>query len=162
MKYCACLPTPLGTIQIAATAAGICSIKFTDDTAGPDTAEQPDCLWLCKSQITDYFNGQLRHFTLPLQLEGTGFQLAVWKYLQEIDYGRTTTYGNIAKKLFTPKAARAVGAACGANPLWLVVPCHRVVGGTGSLTGYGGGLPRKRWLLDFEQTQLKGKQTSLF
>lgn len=167
MKYVACLSTPLGKVQISATNGGICAIKFTDDdtnlseTETPEH-EQPECLLQCKTQITDYFNGQLRQFTLPLQLDGTAFQLAVWKHLQALDYGRTTTYGNIAKQLFTPQAARAVGAACGANPVWLVVPCHRVVGSMGNLTGYGGGLPRKRWLLDFEQTQLKGKQITLF
>jgi len=111
-----------------------------DDTAAPDV----------KAQLTAYFAGDLKEFDLPLALLGTDFQRRVWQELRTIPYGETTSYGELAERLGRPTAARAVGLANGKNPISIIVPCHRVVGSTGSLTGYGGGLPRKRYLLDFE------------
>ncbi|MFI0480555.1 methylated-DNA--[protein]-cysteine S-methyltransferase [Actinomadura sp. 9N215] len=102
-------------------------------------------------QLSAYFAGDLTEFDLPLNLQGTEFQKRVWTALQEIPYGETTTYGQLAVELGKPSASRAVGLANGRNPISVIVPCHRVVGSTGDLTGYGGGLDRKRYLLDFER-----------
>jgi methylated-DNA-[protein]-cysteine S-methyltransferase len=101
-------------------------------------------------QLREYFDGTRTHFELTLAPQGTEFQQAVWRLLQEIPYGDVTTYGAIARQLGRPDAARAVGMANGSNPIGIVIPCHRVVGANGKLTGYGGGLPRKRWLLEHE------------
>ncbi|MFB4300302.1 methylated-DNA--[protein]-cysteine S-methyltransferase [Actinomadura sp. NTSP31] len=102
-------------------------------------------------QLAAYFAGDLTDFDLPLNLRGTPFQGRVWAALREIPYGETITYGELAVELGKPSASRAVGLANGKNPVGVIVPCHRVVGSTGSLTGYGGGLDRKRYLLDFER-----------
>ncbi|WP_207929212.1 methylated-DNA--[protein]-cysteine S-methyltransferase [Actinomadura sp. 6K520] len=102
-------------------------------------------------QLTAYFAGELTKFDLPLTLNGTPFQKRVWALLQEIPYGETVTYGELAAELGKPSASRAVGLANGRNPIGVIVPCHRVIGSTGGLTGYGGGLDRKRYLLDFER-----------
>ncbi|MDL4816666.1 methylated-DNA--[protein]-cysteine S-methyltransferase [Actinomadura opuntiae] len=112
-------------------------------------------------QLAAYFAGELTEFDLPLALRGTPFQGRVWAALQEIPYGETTTYGELAVELGQPTASRAVGLANGKNPVGLIVPCHRVVGSTGSLTGYGGGLDRKRYLLDFERST-RGAGLALF
>ncbi|MBA4861957.1 methylated-DNA--[protein]-cysteine S-methyltransferase [Streptomyces sp. PSKA54] len=103
------------------------------------------------TQLKAYFAGELKEFTLPLQLHGTPFQRTVWEQLRKIPYGETRSYGELAHELGNPKASRAVGLANGRNPVGIIVPCHRVVGADGSLTGYGGGLERKQQLLDFER-----------
>jgi methylated-DNA-[protein]-cysteine S-methyltransferase len=108
-----------------------------------------------RQQLEEYFAGTRTEFDLPLAPTGTGFQLRVWQALTEIPYGRTESYGHVAARLgLVPGASRAVGLANGANPISIVVPCHRVIGANGSLTGYGGGLDRKRFLLDLEQGSL--------
>ncbi|RKS79350.1 methylated-DNA-[protein]-cysteine S-methyltransferase [Actinomadura pelletieri DSM 43383] len=112
-------------------------------------------------QLSAYFAGELTEFDLPLTFRGTEFQKRVWSALLEIPYGETTTYGQIAVELGRPSASRAVGLANGRNPISVIVPCHRVVGSTGDLTGYGGGLDRKRYLLDFER-KTKITQDALF
>lgn len=101
-------------------------------------------------QLTEYFAGARRKFNLPLRLEGTAFQQRVWQELTEIRYGETWSYGQLARRIGNPSASRAVGLANGSNPISILVPCHRVIGADGSLTGYGGGLERKRWLLAHE------------
>ena len=101
-------------------------------------------------QLTEYFAGTRREFDLPLRLQGTAFQQRVWRELTEIPYGETWSYGELAKRIDKPSASRAVGLANGRNPISILVPCHRVIGADGSLTGYGGGLDRKRWLLAHE------------
>jgi methylated-DNA-[protein]-cysteine S-methyltransferase len=101
-------------------------------------------------QLTEYFDGTRREFDLPLRLQGTMFQTRVWRKLTEIPYGRTWSYGQLAKRIDKPSASRAVGLANGRNPISILVPCHRVIGADGSLTGYGGGIERKRWLLAHE------------
>ena len=103
------------------------------------------------SQLGAYFAGELTSFDLPLSLAGTGFQQAVWAQLRDIPYGETISYGELARRIGQPSASRAVGLANGRNPVSIVVPCHRVVGSDGSLTGYGGGIDRKRYLLALEQ-----------
>ena len=114
------------------------------------TAESQSYLDNWESQLREYFTGTRRVFDLPMLPVGTDFQRAVWQRCAEIPYGETMTYGQLAESIGRPKAARAVGAALGANPLWIVVPCHRVVGASGSLTGFAGGLDAKAWLLSFE------------
>jgi len=105
-------------------------------------------------QLDEYFAGTLQTFDLPLRPQGTEFQQAVWKALQDIPYGETASYGELARKIGQPTASRAVGLANGRNPISIVIPCHRVVGANGSLVGYGGGVERKRTLLDLEQERL--------
>ncbi|HET9894856.1 MAG TPA: methylated-DNA--[protein]-cysteine S-methyltransferase [Streptosporangiaceae bacterium] len=114
-------------------------------------AADDDVLVKAASQLEAYFNGELTDFDLPLELEGTGFQRTVWASLLDIPYGQTISYGELARRIGQPTASRAVGLANGRNPISIVVPCHRVVGANGSLTGYGGGLDRKRFLLALEQ-----------
>jgi O-6-methylguanine DNA methyltransferase len=106
-----------------------------------------------RKQLAEYFAGKRTDFDLPLSATGTEFQESVWRALQEIPYGRTVSYGKIATRIGRPAAVRAVGAANGANPIAIVIPCHRVIGADGSLTGYGGGEPRKKWLLDHERAR---------
>ena len=106
-------------------------------------------------QLAAYFAGELEIFDLPLAPEGTPFQLAVWRRLNDIPYGETISYGELARRLGNPKASRAVGLANGANPIPIVIPCHRVIGSNGKLTGYGGGLPIKEKLLALERRQLR-------
>jgi methylated-DNA-[protein]-cysteine S-methyltransferase len=101
-------------------------------------------------QLTEYFDGTRREFDLPLRLQGTVFQQRVWRQLTEIPYGQTWSYGQLAQRIDKPSASRAVGLANGRNPISILVPCHRVIGADGSLTGYGGGIERKRWLLVHE------------
>ncbi|TDC93926.1 methylated-DNA--[protein]-cysteine S-methyltransferase [Actinomadura sp. 7K507] len=112
-------------------------------------------------QLSAYFAGELTEFDLPLTLHGTPFQKRVWALLQEIPYGDTATYGQLAVEMGKPSASRAVGLANGRNPVGIIVPCHRVIGSTGDLTGYGGGLDRKRYLLDFER-ETHATQAALF
>jgi len=119
----------------------------TDGWADDGTAEP---LVLARSQLHEYFAGTRRTFDLPLRLAGTAFQQRVWRGLQEIAYGETSSYGQLARRIGKPGASRAVGLANGRNPISIVVPCHRVIGADGSLTGYGGGLERKQWLLAHE------------
>jgi len=106
------------------------------------------------SQLIEYLNGQRKEFSLPFDLHGTPFQQEVWKALCDIPYGKTTTYGEVARQIGNPKAVRAVGGAIGSNPLSIVIPCHRVIGKNGSLTGYSGGLDVKKRLLDLEGISL--------
>ena len=119
-----------------------------------EAVRDDDALAPVATQLRDYFAGARTRFELPLSPHGTAFQQKVWLALREIPFGRTTTYGQIAVDLGHPTASRAVGLANGRNPIAVIVPCHRVIGANGSLTGFGGGLPRKRWLLDHERSVL--------
>lgn len=119
----------------------------------------PDCLQDCVYQLQEYFEGTRKSFDLQLNPDGTDFQRKVWDALLNIPYGKTVSYLDLSKQLGDVKAIRAVANANGKNPLWIVVPCHRVIGSDGSLTGYAGGLHRKKWLLDHESPY---KQQSLF
>jgi AraC family transcriptional regulator of adaptative response/methylated-DNA-[protein]-cysteine methyltransferase len=155
--------TPLGEMVIVATSEGVCLCEFSDRPAlaresadlaevfgapiAPGTNEHADRM---ASQLAEYFAGERREFTVPLVMPGTEFQRAVWDRLLAIPYGKTCTYGQIALELGKPGASRAVGAANGQNRIAVVVPCHRVIDSTGALHGYGGGLWRKRRLLDLE------------
>jgi methylated-DNA-[protein]-cysteine S-methyltransferase len=125
-----------------------------DDTALPFTD--------ATRQLKAYFDGQLTEFTVPLAMQGTTFQRRVWNELQEIPYGKTLSYGELANRIGQPQASRAVGLANGRNPISILVPCHRVIGANGKLTGYGGGLERKQWLLEHESKLISPQQFNLF
>jgi O-6-methylguanine DNA methyltransferase len=142
-----------GTVacRIVASGAGIRAIEFreTGALAAADSGTN-QLLRHATEQLQAYFAGQRRDFDLPLDLAGTAFQRSVWRALLDIPYGETRSYGFVAQAIGAPKAVRAVGAANGSNPIPIVVPCHRVIGAGGSLTGYGGGLALKRFLLELE------------
>ena len=139
----------IGLIEIAGTEEAIQAVDFVEK-AGEASAEIPLLLRTCLRQIEEYFQGKRREFQLLLRLEGTDFQKKVWQELIKIPYGKTASYGEIAKAIGNEKAVRAVGQANHRNPIAIVIPCHRVIGHDGSLTGYGGGLWRKEWLLRHE------------
>ena len=147
--------SPLGPILLAGTETGLRIVSFLsgDDPISPEGAwrEEPNAFAEAVRQIRAYFARELRSFTLALEPYGTPFQLAVWEALRAIPYGKTLSYGELARRIGKPAAVRAVGAANGRNPLPLVVPCHRVIGADGSLTGYHGGLAIKERLLALEQ-----------
>jgi methylated-DNA-[protein]-cysteine S-methyltransferase len=150
-------PTPVGALTLIASDQGLRAIlwpKLSPARAGihPIPRRTPDhpILMQTAAQLDEYFAGSRPTFDIPLDLHGTRFQLAAWRSLGRIPFGTTTSYGRQAAALGIPKAARALGAANGANPVCIVLPCHRVIGADGSLTGFGGGLPTKQWLLDHE------------
>ena len=148
------IDSPIGPLLLYGTSRGLSGVEMTkqrhfegkqshwkrDDTRWRDAAKQ----------LREYFQGKRQDFDVPLDLAGTDFQRKVWSALQKIPYGRTASYADIARRIRNPKAMRAVGLANGRNPVAIIVPCHRVIGADGSLTGYGGGLERKRTLLDLE------------
>jgi methylated-DNA-[protein]-cysteine S-methyltransferase len=158
MSY-AKIESPLGPLLLVANEAGLRRIDFVNGrhraTADPSWTENAKPLKETVRQLNAYFAGKLEQFELPLAPQGTGFQLEVWRRLCEIPFGETVTYGEVAKRIGNPKASRAVGLANGSNPIPIIIPCHRVIGSNGRLTGYGGGLPIKEKLLALEQRQLK-------
>ncbi len=151
MKHAYFYQSPLGKIGIAEEGGFITNLFFGNTVAPKDfeVFETP-LLKRAGEQLREYFSGKRREFDLPLRPEGTMFQRRVWEVLAEIPYGQTVTYGEIAKKLGKPSACRAVGAANGKNPISIFLPCHRVIGTNGKLTGYAGGLPAKKLLLKLE------------
>ena len=149
--------TPLGIAQITGDANGITQISVIDE--GDVSSEIPTGLQNAVTELNDYFQGKRTHFDFKLNPKGTEFQQKVWQALLEIPFGKTMTYLELSKKLNDVKAIRAVASANGKNPLWIVVPCHRVIGTDGSLTGYAGGLWCKKWLLEHENPST---QQSLF
>ncbi len=151
------LETPLGTVVIEGDENGISRISISEEKA-PASEKIPDHLQQAVTQLKEYFAGEREKFGLKLNPEGTDFQKEIWQHLQAIPFGKTTSYLDLSKEFGNRKAIRAVAAANGKNPLWIVVPCHRVIGSDGSLTGYAGGLWRKKWLLEHEQP---AKQQSL-
>ncbi len=164
MKYCH-MPSPVGPLLLAGTEKLLHIISFP----GGDKAIQPHAGWEqsdapfteAKRQLNAYFSGELTKFDLPFELTGTQFQQKVWRTLASIPVGQTRTYGWLAKAVGSPKASRAVGAANGANPLPIILPCHRIIGANGTLTGFGGGLPTKKFLLELEGVKVPGEQLSL-
>jgi methylated-DNA-[protein]-cysteine S-methyltransferase len=141
--------SPLGPIEIVGGSDSIMKVNFVEDMLAGDT-ELTFCVMECVKQIDEYFKGERKEFFLNLQPRGTDFQKSVWRRLEKIPYGETVSYSEISADIGRPGAYRAVGSANGKNPIALVIPCHRVVGSDGSLTGYGGGLWRKEWLLKHE------------
>lgn len=142
------IETPIGTLTAVADAEG----RLEKLTFG-ETEPAGDCRAVA-AQLRDYFAGKRHAFDLPLSLRGTEFQRAVWNELLAVPYGETITYAELARLIGRPSAIRAVGAANGANPIPIIIPCHRVIGSDGTLTGYGGGIERKQWLLAHEGRRL--------
>lgn len=153
------LETVLGTLLLAGDETGLRVISFSNGKrpaqADPSWRKDQRPMREVIRQLRAYFAGKLEKFDLPLAPDGTPFQLKVWKELCEIPYGGTISYGELACRIGNPKGARAVGLANGANPIPIVIPCHRVIGSNGQLTGYGGGLPIKEKLLALERRQLR-------
>jgi len=143
--------TPLGDMEIACNENAVLAINFVDQVS---KTRSNSITQIAKQQLLAYFAGTLETFDLPMQPSGTDFQKAVWQALTTIDYGQTASYADIANKISNPKAVRAVGAANGKNPMTIVVPCHRIIGADGSLTGYASGVERKAWLLNHEANTL--------
>lgn len=159
------LSTPLGNLGVFANNEAIYRVEFLDNMKSTEPIDLTDITTLkentltlrAKAQLEQYFTGDITTFDLPLAPQGTPFRQQTWQALQQIPYGETRCYSEQAELMNNKKAVRAVGAANGANPIAIIIPCHRVIGKNGSLTGYAGGLHRKEWLLNFEQ--LNAEQT---
>lgn len=151
------LKTPIGTAEFTGDKNGLAKIKVLDKNVSKNIV--PKSLQDAVTQLKEYFEGTRKSFDLKLNPSGTEFQKKVWDELQKIPYGKTISYLELSKKLGDVKAIRAVAGANGKNPLWIVLPCHRVIGSNGELTGYAGGLHRKKWLLEHESPS---PQQSLF
>lgn len=154
VKHHTVIDSPYGPLTLVAEAGTLCGLYMTDQRHRPSEetfGTRDDTLFgETEEQLEAYFAGELKEFTIELRLNGTPFQRSVWDQLRKIPYGETRSYGDLADALTNPSASRAVGLANGRNPIGIIVPCHRVVGANGSLTGYGGGLDRKQRLLDLE------------
>jgi methylated-DNA-[protein]-cysteine S-methyltransferase len=144
------IESPVGPLTLEADDEGLTRIEFGVEDRQSCLSGQARFLRDAVDQLDEFFNGQRKTFDVKLALRGTPFQLEVWRELMRIPYGETRSYAQVAKAIGRPAAIRAVGAANGANPIPIIVPCHRVIGSNGSLTGFGGGIDVKRWLLDFE------------
>jgi methylated-DNA-[protein]-cysteine S-methyltransferase len=155
-RYYSRIDSPVGELLLLGDGkalTGMYMLKQRHGPVGPQDAKRDDALFLeAAKQLAAYFAGELRIFDLPLSPEGTSFQKKVWRGLLDIPYGVTESYGELAKRIGHDLGARAVGLANGRNPIGIIIPCHRVIGANGSLTGYGGGLERKQWLLEHEQS----------
>lgn len=148
-----CFSTSLGHLEVEAAPAGVTRVRLSAKGRPREVGNEPalSLARQAREEILSYVAGDLRKFTVPVVLEGTDFQRAVWARLREIPFGKSETYGALAQKLGKPRAARAVGTACGANPLPILVPCHRIVGGNGSAVGNGHTVPMKKALLELER-----------
>ena len=153
------IQTPLGIASITGDDDGVQAVSILSDQKQKPSDNVPQSLSAVVTQLKEYFNGQRIDFELKLNPEGTDFQQKVWQELVKIPFGTTITYLDMAKRLGDPKCIRAAATANGKNPLWIIIPCHRVIGSDGTLTGYAGGLWRKKWLLTHESPV---KQQSLF
>jgi methylated-DNA-[protein]-cysteine S-methyltransferase len=152
------MDSPVGQLTLVGTGDALSGLYMTEQRYRPaeaDFGDRDDTGFAdVVEQLNAYFAGELTEFTVPLAPKGTEFQRQVWAALREVPFGETVTYGELAQRIGRPTASRAVGHANGHNPISIIVPCHRVVGSAGDLTGYGGGLPRKRFLLDHERARL--------
>lgn len=144
------LASPMGVLQLVADGDELCGIYLPEQAVPPARARESRVLDAAATQLAEYFAGVRRRFDLPLAPRGTNFQQLVWRALLAIPFGETRSYGELARAIGRPAASRAVGAANAKNPLAIIVPCHRVVGASGALTGYAGGMAAKRWLLEHE------------
>jgi AraC family transcriptional regulator, regulatory protein of adaptative response / methylated-DNA-[protein]-cysteine methyltransferase len=158
------IPTPLGDMVAEATGEGLCLLEFRDEKIKVENkipaASDNEHLLLLSGQLKEYFDGTRMEFKIPLVFEGTEFQKLVWKGLLSIPYGSTRSYQEQAESLNMPDSVRAVANANGLNRIAIIIPCHRVIGSNGKLTGYAGGLHRKKWLIDHER-RFSGKATDL-
>ena len=150
-RYCS---SPIGLIEITATQEAVTAVTFTDERRNPETDAENPLLKTAARQMTEYLDGTRKTFDLPLAFTGTSFQQRVWHQLMQLPFGCTASYADIAQAIGNPRAVRAVGGANGRNPLPIIVPCHRVIGRNGDLTGFGSGLWRKAWLLEHEGVAL--------
>jgi methylated-DNA-[protein]-cysteine S-methyltransferase len=159
------LDTPVGRVLLVGHQGGLAGLFVADHercpARHPDWKEDDTAFVDVRRQLGEYFDGSRTTFDLPLDLAGTRFQVEVWSALRDIPYGHTIGYGELAARIGRPTAARAVGAANGRNPISIVIPCHRVIGGDGSLTGYGWGVERKAWLLDHERATTPRRAAAL-
>jgi methylated-DNA-[protein]-cysteine S-methyltransferase len=148
------MDSPIGKLFLAGNREGLKYLHFPREKKpvdpDPDWIETPAFFTSAVAELKEYFAGNRRHFSVDIKPEGTDFQLNVWRVLQKVPYGETVSYGELAKQVGNPKASRAVGAANGANPIPIIIPCHRVIGANGELTGFGGGLEVKKYLLELE------------
>jgi methylated-DNA-[protein]-cysteine S-methyltransferase len=142
--------SPLGELQLVGDGRSLTGLEMSPRSVPADAHHDPEAFGHVQAQLDAYFEGELTEFDVPLAPSGSGFQLAVWEALTRIPYGETASYGEIAAELGRPDAVRAVGSTNGRNPIAVIIPCHRVIGADGTLVGYGGGLPRKRLLLELE------------
>lgn len=142
------MDSPVGLLKLRSVGTAVAEISFEEQRG--ETEQTDDVLEECRRQLGEYFSGTRRTFDVPLVLEGTAFQKKVWQALCKIPYGTVWSYGDLAREIGNPKAVRAVGGANHKNPVSIIVPCHRVIGADGSLTGYGGGLDKKEFLLRLE------------
>ena len=149
--YTTCYRSEIGPFEITGNQKGILTITFNKAPSVTDR-DLPGCMNECLRQLDEYFQGRRKKFCIPLLLEGTDFQKAVWRQLQKIPFGQTASYGDVARAVGSPKAFRAVGNANNKNPIPVIIPCHRVIGSDGKLVGFGGGIWRKAWLLDHEKS----------
>ena len=147
--------SPIGTLTLVSDGEAITHLEFENNKyPAPKFPRGEDkILQKARKELDDYFAGKLKSFTVPVRPEGTEFQKRAWQALQKIPYGATRSYGQQASAIGSPKAVRAIGAANGRNPIPIIIPCHRVIGADGSLTGFGGGVPTKQFLLELEQGQ---------
>lgn len=148
-NFTSTMPSPVGTLTLVASERGLSGV-YMDTPIHADWVFNDAPFVDVRRQLEEYFAGRRRRFEIPLDLQGTAFQRAAWAALQEIPFGETISYGDQARRIDHPAAVRAIGLANGRNPVSIIVPCHRVIGKNGTLTGYGGGLERKRFLLDHE------------
>lgn len=148
------LSTPLGNIRISSKEGCLSELRFTNEETDGEIFDQ--VLLSAKEQLEEYFAGKRKNFDMPIGLGGTDFQRKVWMEVAKIPFGQTTTYMKLSQKLGNPAAIRAVGAAIGANPILVILPCHRILGSDGSLTGYAGGLDKKKALLELEGHAFQG------
>ncbi|MDB5284943.1 MAG: cysteine methyltransferase [Bacteroidota bacterium] len=151
--------SPIGIIEISGTSDFISEVMFVDEAG--ETEEVPEILSQCKTELQEYFAGKRKEFTITTDPDGTDFQKSVWAELCKVGYGDKASYLRIANMLKNPGAVRAVGLANGNNPVAIIIPCHRIIGENGKLTGYAGGLWRKKWLLELEGN-VSGKSPTLF
>lgn len=152
--YAAIMNTALGSLLIKANNSAITSIHFLQDNETVPELLGNALTNQCVSELSEYFAGKRVRFDVPLAPDGTKFQQSVWNALNDIPYGKTCSYGDVAKKIGNPKAARAIGMANNRNPIPIIIPCHRVLGSNGNLTGYAGGLENKSYLLNLETKDL--------
>lgn len=162
MTYYTHIESPIGPLLLTSDGTSVTRLYMNESYVDPSWSSAP-CAVLEEAvrQLKAYFSGDRRDFDLPLDGAGTGFQKTVWRELALIPYGVTISYGELARRIGQPSASRAVGLANGRNPISIVVPCHRVIGANGTLTGYGGGLDNKRWLLEHESRVAGARQPEL-
>ncbi len=160
MTYFTTTPSPVGDLLLTSDGVALTGLSLNGATPPADAVEDAGPFAEVVAELEAYFAGELTAFTVPVAPRGTPFQERVWAALLTIPHGTTISYGEQARRLGVPNASRAVGAANGRNPVSIVVPCHRVIGGSGALTGYGGGLERKKWLLDFEAQRSRAAMAS--